>query len=140
MVAYPVNALCGDGWTEPGLQTLWHFSPIEIYYAENCQYIGFDHHRFDFDGVDEPVQIHGIETVREADGLAMSSRNRYLSPEERAPAQDRLRRPGPGPARSARTMPTSSSVADFRSSLSKRVDKNSNGLPPSSTVPQHAHS
>jgi pantoate--beta-alanine ligase len=33
-----------------------------------------------------PVRMVGLETVREADGLAMSSRNRYLSDAERAQA------------------------------------------------------
>jgi pantoate--beta-alanine ligase len=33
-----------------------------------------------------PMEIVGVETVREADGLAMSSRNRFLSAQERAVA------------------------------------------------------
>jgi pantoate--beta-alanine ligase len=36
--------------------------------------------------LDLPIEIVGLETVREADGLAMSSRNRYLTAEERATA------------------------------------------------------
>jgi pantoate--beta-alanine ligase len=36
--------------------------------------------------LDFPVQLHGLGTVREPDGLALSSRNRYLSAEERAQA------------------------------------------------------
>ena len=38
--------------------------------------------------LDMPVRIHGVPTIREADGLALSSRNRYLTAAERAVAPD----------------------------------------------------
>src|SRR6266852_5941448 len=46
--------------------------------------------------LDIPVRIEGVATVREADGLALSSRNAYLSPAERrtAPLLYRVLRDG----------------------------------------------
>jgi pantoate--beta-alanine ligase len=41
--------------------------------------------------LDVPVRIEGVPTLREADGLAMSSRNAYMTPEQRAVAPWLLR-------------------------------------------------
>ena len=59
--------------------------------------------------LDLPVEVVGVPTVRERDGLALSSRNRYLSAEERA-AAPALRRALLAGAEAARTGATGSEV------------------------------
>ncbi len=64
-----------------------------------------------------PVQVVGYPTVREADGLALSSRNRYLSPAERATA--------PGIHQALRTaaldLQSGHSISRVQSSLRRRL-------------------
>ncbi len=51
--------------------------------------------------LDLPVKIRGVETVRERDGLALSSRNVYLTPAQRAKAPELYRALQAGRARAA---------------------------------------
>lgn len=75
--------------------------------------------------LDIPVDVVGVPTIREADGLAMSSRNAYLSPEERkkAPAIHRALRHAAGRIREgANPGATAGAAADELAAQGFRVD------------------
>lgn len=64
-----------------------------------------------------PVEIIGMPTIREADGLAMSSRNRLLSPEERTTALHLSR-----VLREAKAVFGKTSIADIKSNAIRELE------------------
>ena len=90
----------------PGLDAIWegayrpgHFTGVATIVAKLLLQAGANHAFFgekDFQqlqviktmvrDLNVPTEIHGVATLRENDGLAMSSRNMYLSPDQRAVA------------------------------------------------------
>lgn len=69
--------------------------------------------------LDLPVEIVGAPTLREPDGLAMSSRNVYLSPEERAAAPALFAALAEGARRVAQGEPFARILGDGRARIEK---------------------
>jgi pantoate--beta-alanine ligase len=66
-----------------------------------------------------PLRIVGAETVREADGLAMSSRNRYLTPDQRAKAVTIHRVIGTIAASAAKGLDLAAGIAEGKARLTR---------------------
>lgn len=88
-VAEPLEGRCRPGHFR-GVTTivlkLFHLLPADIAYFGQKDYQQCLVIRRMVEDLNVPITIRMCPTVREPDGLAMSSRNRYLSPEERRQA------------------------------------------------------
>ena len=88
-VALPLEGVCRPGHFR-GVATivlkLFQICPATIGYFGQKDYQQLSVIRHMVDDLNLPIRIEGCETVREADGLAMSSRNRYLKDDQRRTA------------------------------------------------------
>lgn len=90
----PREASVLDGVHRPGhfrgvttvVMKLFQILPVTIAYFGRKDYQQFVVIRRMVQDLNVPVRIEGCETIREPDGLALSSRNRYLSLEQRQSA------------------------------------------------------
>ncbi len=69
--------------------------------------------------LDLPLKVVGVKTVRERDGLALSSRNAYLSPAERAAAPTLCRVLRASAARIRNAEPTAAVLAEGRAEIGR---------------------